>query len=138
VLRGWWGTRHKPRRDSRPRLSGRAQFGGILTPTGRRHLFSLTYDALGRMVEQNRSERTLKLSTRPGGTKLALMTGQTLQKAFVSLPGGGTAVFNSSGLAYYRSGLAALAQPFELASRLPLKISFRRRGRTRLGTWARH
>jgi RHS repeat-associated protein len=30
------------------------------------------------------------------------MNGQTLQKAFCNLPGGGTAVFTSSGLAYYR------------------------------------
>ena len=30
------------------------------------------------------------------------MNGQSLQKAFVPLPGGGTAVYNSGGLAYYR------------------------------------
>ena len=30
------------------------------------------------------------------------MNGQTLTKAFVPLPGGGTAVYNSGGLAYYR------------------------------------
>ncbi len=30
------------------------------------------------------------------------MNGQTLQKAFCPLPGGGTAVYTSSGLAYYR------------------------------------
>ena len=30
------------------------------------------------------------------------MNGQTLSKAFVPLPGGGTAVYTSSGLAYYR------------------------------------
>jgi RHS repeat-associated protein len=62
----------------------------------------LTYDALGRMVEQNRSGAYTEIVYAPGGAKLALMTGQTLQKAFVPLPGGGTAVFSSSGLAYYR------------------------------------
>ena len=34
--------------------------------------------------------------------KLALMNGQTLVSAFVKLPGGSRAVYNSSGLAYYR------------------------------------
>jgi RHS repeat-associated protein len=38
----------------------------------------------------------------PGGNKLALMSGQTLAKGFVPLSGGATAVYNSSGLAYYR------------------------------------
>ncbi len=38
----------------------------------------------------------------PQGSKLALMNGQALSKAFVPLPGGATAVYNSSGLAYYR------------------------------------
>ena len=63
---------------------------------------SLTYDALDRMVEQNHSGTYTETVYMPGGAKLALMTGQTLQKAFVPLPGGGTAVYNSSGLAYYR------------------------------------
>ena len=34
--------------------------------------------------------------------ELALMSGQTLAKGFVPLSGGATAVYNSSGLAYYR------------------------------------
>jgi RHS repeat-associated protein len=38
----------------------------------------------------------------PDGSKLAVMSGQSLQKAFIALPGGATAVYNSSGLAYYR------------------------------------
>jgi RHS repeat-associated protein len=38
----------------------------------------------------------------PTGGKLALMSGQSLQKAFVALPAGGTAVYTASGLAYYR------------------------------------
>jgi RHS repeat-associated protein len=62
----------------------------------------LTYDALGRMVEQNRSGAYTEIVYAPSGSKIALMSGQTLQKAFASLPGGGTAVYNASGLAYYR------------------------------------
>ena len=62
----------------------------------------LTYDALGRMVEQNRSGVYTEIVYGPGGHKLALMSGQTLQKAFVPLTGGSSAVYNSSGLAYYR------------------------------------
>jgi RHS repeat-associated protein len=62
----------------------------------------LTYDALGRMVEQNRSGAYTEIVYGPTGNKLALMTGQSLQKAFVPLSGGSVAVYNSSGLAYYR------------------------------------
>ena len=36
------------------------------------------------------------------GSKLALMNGSTFQKAFVPLPAGAQAVYNGSGLAYYR------------------------------------
>jgi hypothetical protein len=38
----------------------------------------------------------------PLGGKLAVMSGQSLQKGFVPLPTGATAVYTSSGLAYYR------------------------------------
>ena len=38
----------------------------------------------------------------PGGGKFAVMSGQTLQKAFIPLPTGATAVYTSAGLAYYR------------------------------------
>ncbi len=62
----------------------------------------LTFDALDRMVEQNRSGSYTQIVYNPMGAKLALMTGQTLAKAFVPLAGGATAVYNSSGLAYYR------------------------------------
>jgi RHS repeat-associated protein len=61
-----------------------------------------TYDALGRMVEQNRSGTYTEIAYAPTGGKLALMSGQTLQKAFVPLPGGATAVYTSSGLDHYR------------------------------------
>ncbi len=63
---------------------------------------NLTYDALGRMIEQNRSGSYTEIVYAPGGFKLALMSGQTLQKAFVPLPSGAKAVYTSSGLSYYR------------------------------------
>jgi RHS repeat-associated protein len=62
----------------------------------------LTYDALGRMVEQNTSGVYTEIAYGPTGNKLAIMSGQTLQKGFVPLAGGSVAVYNSSGLAYYR------------------------------------
>jgi RHS repeat-associated protein len=61
-----------------------------------------TYDAIGRMVEQNRSGTYTEIVYAPSGAKLALMSGQTLTKAFIPLTGGAVAVYNSSGLAYYR------------------------------------
>ncbi len=60
-----------------------------------------TYDALGRMVEQSSGSTYQQILWSPMG-KTALMNGQTLVKAFIPLPGGGTAIYNSSGLAYYR------------------------------------
>ena len=63
---------------------------------------SLTYDALGRMVEQARGSTYTQIVYSPLGSKLALMSGQTLQRAFVALPTGATAVYTSAGLAYYR------------------------------------
>jgi len=62
----------------------------------------LTFDALDRMVEQNRSGTYTEIVYSPGGAKLALMSGQTLLKAFVPLPGQATAVYTSSGLDHYR------------------------------------
>lgn len=62
----------------------------------------LTFDAFDRMVEQNRSGVYTQIVYAPTGEKLALMNGQTLQKAFVPLPGGGSAVYTSTGLSYYR------------------------------------
>lgn len=53
------------------------------------------------MVEQqNGSAYTQMLYSQIG--KTAIMNGQTLSKAFVTLPGGGTAIYNTSGLAQYR------------------------------------
>lgn len=62
----------------------------------------LTYDALGRMVEQNRSGTYTQIVYDAMSTRLALMSAQSLQKAFVPLAGGSMAVYNSNGLAYYR------------------------------------
>ena len=62
----------------------------------------LTYDALGRMIEQNRSGSYTQIVYDPTGRKLALMNGQSIQKAFVPLPHRGTAVYTSSGLSSYR------------------------------------
>ena len=62
---------------------------------------NLTYDAVGRMVEQNRSSVYTQIVYAPGGSKLALYGGQTLQKAIIPLTGGALAVYNSGGLLYY-------------------------------------
>jgi len=62
----------------------------------------LSYDALGRMVEQNRNSVYTEIVYAPKGGKLALMSGSTMQKGFVPLTGGSMAVYNTSGLAYYR------------------------------------
>ena len=61
----------------------------------------LIYDALGRMVEQQNGSTDTEILYSPVG-KTALMSGQTLTKAFAYLPGGATAIYNSTGLAYYR------------------------------------
>ncbi len=63
---------------------------------------NLTYDAAGHMVEQQRGSSYVQVVYGPQGNKFALMNGQTLVKAFVPLPGGATAVYNWSGLTYYR------------------------------------
>lgn len=63
---------------------------------------SATYDALGRMVEFTRSGTNYEVVYDPTGNKLALMNGQSLQKALVPLTGSATAVYTSSGLDHYR------------------------------------
>jgi len=62
----------------------------------------LTYDALGRMVEQNKSGAYYQIVYAPAGAKLMILQQETLEKAFVPLTGGAAAVYSSSGLAYYR------------------------------------
>jgi len=60
-----------------------------------------TYDALSRVVEQYDGLTYTQTLYSPFG-KTALMSGTSLTKAFVSLPGSGTAVYSASGIAYYR------------------------------------
>jgi RHS repeat-associated protein len=64
---------------------------------------NLIYDANGLMVEQQNGSANTQILYGPAG-KTAIMNGQTLVKAFVNLPGGGMAIYNSSSgsPAYYR------------------------------------
>ncbi len=50
----------------------------------------LTYDALGRMVEQNRSGAYTEIVYGPTGSKLALMNGQTFAESFRAAAGQGS------------------------------------------------
>jgi RHS repeat-associated protein len=61
-----------------------------------------TYDALDRRVEQYNGSAYTDIVYGPGGNKMALMNGQTVTKVFAPLSAGATAVYTSSGLAYYR------------------------------------
>jgi len=69
----------------------------------------VVYDALGRVVEQSKGSQcnvsptsSTEIVYSPSGAKLALMNGSALVKAFVPLAGGAQAVYNASGLQYYR------------------------------------
>jgi RHS repeat-associated protein len=62
---------------------------------------SLTYDGLGRMVEQNNAGVVTQIVFDPLGDKFALMNGQSLNKAFAPLPDGGIAAYTQSGLTFY-------------------------------------
>jgi RHS repeat-associated protein len=72
-------------------------FGKPITIDG----VGITYDALGRMVEQNRSGAYTQIVYAPQGQKLVLMSGQSFQKAYLPLPGGLVAAYNSSGCCVY-------------------------------------
>jgi RHS repeat-associated protein len=63
---------------------------------------ALTYDALDRIAEQSSGGTFTQTVYDALGDKFALMNGQVLMKAFAPLPDGGTAVYTSSGLVYYR------------------------------------
>jgi len=63
---------------------------------------TVTYDALGRMVEKNVSGTYTQIVYGPQGGKFAVMNGQTLVQAFIPLPTGAKAVYTSAGLAFYR------------------------------------
>lgn len=62
---------------------------------------TITYDALGRMVENNFSGAFKQIVYSPLRSKFAVMNGQSLQQAFIPLPGA-QAVYTGAGLAYYR------------------------------------
>jgi RHS repeat-associated protein len=68
---------------------------------GQSDAVNLTYDALGRMVEQTRGSAHTQIVYSPLGQKLALTNGSTLQKALVPLGNRALAAYNSSGLLYY-------------------------------------
>jgi len=70
------------------------------TPSGGSTV-SVTYDALGRMVENNAGGSYTEFVYGPSG-KIAKCNGQTLVKAFVSLPGGAKAIYTTAWLQYYR------------------------------------
>ena len=53
-------------------------------------------------LEKNVSGAYTQIVYGPGGGKFAVMSGQTLQQAFIPLPTGAKAVYKSYGLAYYR------------------------------------
>jgi RHS repeat-associated protein len=78
-------------------------WGNMLTVNTGSTTVTATYDALGRMVENNAGGTYTELIYGPTGAKVATANGTTLIKAFVALPGGAKAIYNSSGtLAYYR------------------------------------
>jgi RHS repeat-associated protein len=62
---------------------------------------SVTYDAQGRMVEQNKGGVYSEITYAPTGTKLQIMSGQSPTKQFAPLPGGAVAVW-TGGIIYYR------------------------------------
>ena len=62
---------------------------------------TLTYDALGRMVENSSGAFHTEFVYGPTGAMVGIAGGQTIGTEFVPLPGGGTAVYSSGVLAYY-------------------------------------
>lgn len=62
---------------------------------------TVTYDALGRIAEEDKSGTYTQFVYSPTGQEFALMNGQTLSKAYVPLPAGEVAAYNSSGLYNY-------------------------------------
>jgi RHS repeat-associated protein len=78
-------------------------WGNMLTVNNGSAVVTATYDALGRMVESNAGGTYSEFVYGPTGVKLAKVNGTTLINAFVALPGGAKAIYNSSGaLTYYR------------------------------------
>ncbi len=77
-------------------------WGNMLTVSNGSTTVTNTYDALGRMVENNAGGTYTEFIYGPTGAKLAKVNGTTLIKAFIALPGGAKAIYHSTGLAYYR------------------------------------
>jgi len=77
-------------------------WGGMVSVTSGSTTVSATYDALGRMVENNAGGTYTEFIYAPTGAKVAKVNGTTLVKALIALPGGAKAIYNSSALAYYR------------------------------------
>jgi RHS repeat-associated protein len=72
-------------------------FGNATTIDGN----GMIYDALDRMVEQNRSANNTEIIYSPTGFKMQIMNGSTATIDFVPLPGGASQVFTLSTV-YYR------------------------------------
>ncbi len=77
-------------------------WGTMLTVNTGSTTVTATYDALGRRVESNNGGTYMEFIYGPTGAKLAKVNGTTLIKAFIALPSGAKAIYNSTGLAYYR------------------------------------
>src|SRR6266436_2365428 len=58
----------------------------------------LTYDALGRMVEQNRSGAYTQIAYSTTGFRIAILNGQSYTTAFVPLAGGVMGVWSTQGI----------------------------------------
>jgi RHS repeat-associated protein len=63
---------------------------------------AMTVDAMNRTVEMQTGSGSQEILYTATGQKFALMNGQTVQKYFVPLTAGIQAVYNASGLQYYR------------------------------------
>ncbi len=59
--------------------------------------FSITIDALGRIVEKNSSGTYTQFVYSTTGQKIAVMNGQTLSRTYIPLPGGAVAKYNTGG-----------------------------------------
>ncbi|HEV2287372.1 MAG TPA: hypothetical protein VGR81_00300 [Candidatus Acidoferrales bacterium] len=62
---------------------------------------TMTYGALGRMVEQGQSGSYTQIQYSPTGFQMQLMNGQTFVKAWVPMPGETAEVWQSSGSSPY-------------------------------------
>ena len=61
-----------------------------------------TYDPMGRMVETNASGTYTQYVYTPSGNRLATVQSGQLVSANIPLPGGGTAMYKSTGFNYFR------------------------------------